>query len=44
MKTGGEVPQVTHLHAQFCGYCVSCHRMKSVSIQSFLVRIFLHFD
>ena len=34
MKTGGEVPQMTHLHAQFCGYCVSCHRVKSVSIWS----------
>ena len=34
MKTSGEVPQMTHLHAQFFGYCVSCHRVKSVSVWS----------
>ena len=35
MKTDGEVPQMTHLHAHFCSYCVMYYRVKSFDIRSF---------
>ena len=35
MENDGEVPQMTHLYAHFCGYCVSCHCVKGVGIRSF---------
>ena len=44
MKNDGEVPQMTHLHAHFCGYCVSCYRVKVANMRSYSGLFFSAFE